>query len=288
MAALEVKDLKKDYDNFQLKGISFDLDEGYILGYIGQNGAGKSTTINLIMDFIKKDSGQVKIFGRAVEDGEKEYRESIGYVSDECYFLDSMKCKDVKKALSIFYKSFDGNRFSNYMDSWDIKLESKVGSLSKGMKMKLMLASVLSRDTKILILDEPTSGLDPIFRAQILDILQEYIVDGKHSVLFSTHILSDIEKVADYVCLIMDGGLIINDATDNILESHYVIKGDVGDAGLIMEKLISYKANRYGFEGIIRKNKSAGLIGRFVLERPSIEDIMLGYAGMEVKNDKVF
>ena len=287
MKALEVKNLKKRYDSFYLNNVSFDLDQGYILGYIGQNGAGKSTTINAIMNFIKKDGGEVRVFGKKIEEDELAYKESIGYVCDECYYLDSMKCKDVEKAMATFYDTFDKDKFASYLSGWDIGMEIKVGSLSKGMKTKLMLASVLSRDTKILILDEPTSGLDPIFRSEILKILQEYIVDGKHSVLFSTHILSDIEKIADYVCFIMNGRLVLNDAADNVLESHYVIKGDMDDIGLIKDKLISYQTNKYGFNGLIKTGSGASIDGRFVLEKPDMEDIMIGYNNLEGKNDKV-
>lgn len=287
MKALEVKNLKKRYSSFYLRDVSFDLEQGYILGYIGQNGAGKSTTINAIMDFIKKDGGQVKVFGKTIEEDETAYKESIGYVCDECYYLDTMMCRDVEKAMSIFYDSFDKDKFASYLNKWDIGIESKVGSLSKGMKTKLMLAAVLSRDTKMLILDEPTSGLDPIFRSQILKILQEYIVDGKHSVLFSTHILSDIEKIADYVCFIMNGKLVLNDSADKVLENHYVIKGAMEDIGLVKDKLISYQTNKYGFNGLIKTGSSDSLDSRFVVERPDMEDIMIGYNDLEGKNDKV-
>lgn len=277
MQALEVKGLRKQYKNFCLDNVSFILEKGYILGYIGQNGAGKSTTINLIMDFIKSDGGQIKVFGKTVKDNEIDYKNQIGYVSDECYFLDSMKCTDVNKSMKMFYSTFDESKFKSYLDKWGIKMGSKIKDLSKGMKTKLMLAAVLSRETKLLVLDEPTSGLDPIFRIEILDILQEYIVDGEHSVLFSTHILSDVEKVADYVCFIKDGSLMLNDATNSIIENHFVIKGDLNDLNAIKRDLIYYKTNKYGFEGIIKKEKSLNLDNRYLLEQPGIEDIMIGY-----------
>ena len=277
MLALEVKDLRKQYGNFCLDNVSFNLEKGYILGYIGQNGAGKSTTINLIMDFIKGDGGQVKVFGKTIKDNEIEYKKMIGYVSDECYYLDSMKCADVNKSMKMFYNTFDEGKFKSYLKKWGIKMTSKVGDLSKGMKTKLMLAAVLSRKTKLLVLDEPTSGLDPIFRVEILDILQDYIVDGEHSVLFSTHILSDIEKVADYVCFIKDGRLMLNDATSRIIENHFVIKGDIEDLDAVKRDLIYHKTNNYGFEGVIKKDKSLNLDKRFLLEQPGIEDIMIGY-----------
>lgn len=277
MLALEVKGLKKQYENFYLNDVSFNLEKGYIIGYIGENGAGKSTTINLIMDFIKGDGGQIKVFGKTIKDNEIEYKKMIGYVSDECYFLDSMKCSDVNKLMKMFYSSFDESKFKNYLNKWGIKMDSKVKDLSKGMKTKLMLAAVLSRETKLLVLDEPTSGLDPIFRIEILDILQDYIVDGERSVLFSTHILSDIEKVADYVCFIKDGSLMLSDATNSIIENHFVIKGDTNDLNAIKRDLIYYKTNKYGFEGIIKKEKSLNLDNRYLLEQPGIEDIMIGY-----------
>ncbi len=194
MNALKVENLSKSYDTFKLDNISFTLPKGYIMGYIGQNGAGKTTTINLIMDFIKKDAGDITVYDKNVQNGEEEYKEQIGYICDECYFLDSMTCTDVSNILSNFYDTFNVNTFRKYLDKWSISLDKTVKSLSKGMKMKLMLAGILSRETKILIMDEPTSGLDPIFRSELLDILQDYIADGEHSVLFSTHIMADVEK----------------------------------------------------------------------------------------------
>lgn len=278
MYAIEINNLNKSFENFSLKNINLKLPEGYILGYVGQNGAGKTTTIKLIMDQLKRDSGEITVFGKSYEEDEITFKNTIGYVVDECYFPGEFKVKDVSDTMNSFYTSFDNQKFNTYIDKWELPKTKKVKEFSKGMKMKLMFASVLSRKTKLLVLDEPTSGLDPVFRSEVLELLQEYIEDGKKSVIFSTHIMSDLEKIADYLYFIDKGKIVFNDTIDNILESYLLIKGGLEDLTVSLKtKLIGYKKSSIGFEGLIH-SKDSHYVGKGLLvENPSVDNIVVFY-----------
>lgn len=276
MYALEIKELNKNFGSFKLQDINLNLPEGYILGYIGQNGAGKTTTIKLIMKYLKKDSGEIKVFGKSCLEDEISFKNMIGYIADECYFPGSFTVKDVIKTLRNFYPSFNEGKFKAYIKKWDLPENKKIKEFSKGMKVKLMFASVLSRETKLLVLDEPTSGLDPVIRSEILEILQDYISDGKRSVLFSTHIMSDLEKVADYLYFIDRGKTVFNDTKDNILESYFMVKGGVDDlTSELKEKLIGYKKSIVGFQGLIKANDLRNTNKDLLIEKPIVDDIVV-------------
>ena len=277
MDALAIKNLTKRYKSFTLNDISFNLPKGYIMGYVGQNGAGKTTTLDLIMNFKKKDSGKIDVFNLSMTDNEEEYKNSIGYIADECYFPDIITVKEIKGILSDFYSSFNESKFNEFMSDWSLPIDKPIKEFSKGMKIKLTLASVLSRDTKLLILDEPTSGLDPIFRDELLTILQEYIMDGEHSVLFSTHIMSDVEKISDYICFIDNGNIVLNDTKDNIVENHIVVKGGANDLDICKDYAIAFKKTDIGFEALLRKNDMYKFENRFLIEKPTIEDVVIYY-----------
>lgn len=277
MEALKIDKLTKKYNQFKLNNISFSLPKGYILGYIGQNGAGKTTTINLIMNFVKKDNGLVKVFGKEIDGNEVEYKDMIGYVSDDCYYPDNITVKEINAILMDFYPSFNESKFQSFMRDWGLPSDKIIKEFSKGMKMKLMLAAVLSRETKLLILDEPTSGLDPVFRDELLTLLQDYILDGEKSVLFSTHIMSDVEKVSDYICFIHKGDIVINDTKDNVLESHVLVKGGLSDLDRYKSSIISYKTTNLGFEGLAYRKDEHKFGGELLVEKPNIDDIVIFY-----------
>ena len=276
MYALEIDNLNKRYKNFSLQNINLKLQEGYILGYVGQNGAGKTTTIKLIMEHLKKDSGEIKVFGKKYKDNNILYKNMIGYISDECYFPGNLTFKDLSNILMDFYVSFDKQKFQFYLEKWGLTKNKYINQLSKGMKMKTMFASILARDTKLLVLDEATSGLDPVIRDEILEILQEYISDGKKSVIFSTHIMSDLEKIADYIYFINRGKTILYDTKDEMLEKYLLIKGGTLDlTSTIKKKLIGLKESSIGFEGLINQ-ADKNIIGTNILcEVPTIEDIII-------------
>ncbi|OYP37601.1 ABC transporter ATP-binding protein, partial [Lachnotalea glycerini] len=188
MNLLEVKGLYKSYSGFQLHDITFSLPKGYIMGYIGQNGAGKTTTINLITQLSNADKGEVRIDGMTYAQNPISYKEMIGYVGDEFYFPKEFKLKDIRLIMTKFFSTFQVDKFNQLVEEWKLPEKKKIAEYSRGMKVKLMFASVLSRDTKLLILDEATNGLDPVVRNDVLKILQAYIEDGEKSILFSTHI----------------------------------------------------------------------------------------------------
>jgi len=278
MNALEIKNLNKVFNGFSIKDINLELPKGYILGYIGQNGAGKTSTIKLIMNQLKRESGEIKVFGKEYEEDEVGYKDMIGFIGDECYFPTCFTLKDVITTLKDFYKSFNEAKFKEYVEKWELPYKKKIKEFSKGMKVKLSFASILSRDTKLLLLDEPTSGLDPVVRSEILEILQEYISNGERSVLFSTHIMSDLEKITDYLYFINKGEKVFFDTTENILENHLVVKGGIEDLTTeVKKKLIGYKSSNIGFEGLIYKSHKKYLNESLLFEKPSIDDIVVLY-----------
>lgn len=272
---LNVAGLTKRFDGFTLKNISFSLKPGYIMGLVGPNGSGKTTTIKLIMNMLRKDKGAININGYDSVKGEVEAKEIIGYVSDECMFVEDWKTDDVKKTLAMYYKTFDEPQFEKYIDDFGLPRSRKIKDFSKGMKSKLMLAAALSRDTKLLLLDEPTSGLDPVIRTELLDILQEYIVGGNRSVLFSTHITTDLEKVADYITFISGGNLILSMDKDSALETYSLVKGSPEIFNSVKESLIGCRTNRMGFEGLVLSENAAKLPREVVCEKATLDDIIV-------------
>ncbi|MHC1683820.1 MAG: ABC transporter ATP-binding protein [Clostridiaceae bacterium] len=276
MNALEIKNLNKSFGTFALENINLTLPKGYILGYIGQNGAGKTTTIKLIMEQLKRNSGEITVFGTTYKEDEISFKEIIGFIADECYFPGCFTVEDISASLKSFYQSFNELKFRSYIKKWELPEKRKIKDFSKGMKMKLMFASVLSRDTKLLLLDEPTSGLDPVIRSEILDILQEYISDGERSVLFSTHIMSDLERIADYLCFIEKGKTIFNDTKDDVMENYLLVKGGTADlTEETREKLIGLKKSSFGFEGLIHSKDRKYLEKDVLIEKPSVEEIVV-------------
>lgn len=276
MNLLEVKGLCKNYKGFSLKDISFELPAGYIAGYVGRNGAGKTTTLNLITGLAGADGGEARLKGRTYEEDPVGYKESIGYIGDEAYFPKEMKIRDIRAVLKLHYVSFQKEKFNSLVKGWQLPENKRLGEFSRGMKVKLMFASVLSRDTSLLILDEATNGLDPVMREEILGILQEYIEDGKRSVLFSTHVLSDLEQIADYIFFIDNGRLLVKEAKDDLLDQYLLIKGERQELKSGMEKLlIGASDGEFGFEAMIEADAASEFGSRFVYDRPDIDSIIL-------------
>jgi len=279
---LEIKNLSKSYNNFQLNDVNFTLRKGYIMGFVGPNGAGKTTTIKLIMNLIKKSSGEIKIFGLDNLEYEKEIKNRIGFVYDDLNFYDTFSLKNNAKLIADFYDKWSWNTFNNYMEKFKINEDQKFKELSKGMKAKFALALALSHDAELLIMDEPTSGLDPIFRNEIINILQEYIEDGSRSILFSSHIISDIEKMADYITFINNGEIVFSEDKNLLEDTYRIVKGglDILDNKLENE-CIKIKRNKYGFSGLTLNYKN--LIEKYgsdiVIDKPDIEEIMIYMAG---------
>lgn len=275
---LEIKNLKKEYKGFTLENISFNLEKGFIMGFIGPNGAGKSTTIKLIMNLIKRNSGEIKIFGLDNIKYEKDIKQKIGFVYDENYFYEELNLSEMKNIIAPFYKNWDNKTFDRYMSDFNLPIKKKIKELSKGMKMKYSLAIALSHGAEFIIMDEPTSGLDPVFRSEMLDILYSIIQDENKGILFSTHITTDLEKVADYITFLNNGKIIFSDTKDNILENYSIIKGDKSLLDSDTKKeFIGIRENSFGFEALTNKTYNIKKLfeNNALIEKATLEDIMV-------------
>ena len=274
---LEVKSLRKEYDGFTLNDISFELPYGYIMGLIGPNGAGKTTTIKLIMNLLRRNGGEIKIFGKDNIEDEMEVKSRIGFVYDTPNFYEHLTLKQMKSIIAPFYKKWDDSLFHHYIREFDLPLKKKIKTLSRGMNMKYALAIALSHHAELIIMDEPTSGLDPVFRRELLDILSGIIQDEKKSILFSTHVTSDLEKIADYITFINKGERVFSSPKDEVFENYGVIKGG---KELLTEENSKFfsgvRESKYGFEALTsniseaRRNFKVGA----VVEKATLEDIM--------------
>lgn len=279
--AIELKNVTKEFKGFKLDNISFDLPKGCILGLVGENGAGKSTTINLIMNALKSDSGEISVMG--VDNSSEDFaklKKDIGVVLDEAYFPIVINAEVVNKMMKATYTRWDENVFFDYIHRFDLPLKKQFKEFSRGMKMKLAIAVALSHDPKLLVLDEATSGLDPIVRDEILEIFYDFTRDPEHSVLISSHILSDLEKLCDYVAFIHKGKLLFCEGKDELLEKYGVVRcarSQLADIppGAVKGKRIS----EYGAECLVERNLVSS---SFNIEKASVEDIIL----YMVKGDK--
>lgn len=273
---LTVSHLSKHYQGFSLDDISFTLPKGYIMGYVGPNGSGKTTTMNLIMQTIHASGGEVLLNSRRYQEEPLLYKEQIGYVSGMSFFPPVMKIRDIEKISRRFYPTFQAEKFYRMVRDWKLPEKKKIMQFSTGMMVKLMFASVLARETSLLILDEATNGLDILFREEILRLLQSYIADGIHSVLFATHIIDDLEQIADYIVMIEDGRLILQGSKEALTEDYILVKG--GGALLNVPELsrclIGIKQSSYGFSALIRADDAIRLPSGAVMEKPTIAQIM--------------
>ena len=278
MELLEVKGLCKNYKDFQLKDVSFVLPKGYIMGYVGQNGAGKTTTLNLITHLCKAHAGTIAIDGITFEKNSNHYKEMIGYVGDESYFPPELKLRGIRNILKDFYPTFQIEKFNEMARKWNLPSNKKIKDYSRGMKVKLMFAAALCRETKLLILDEATNGLDPVVRADILQLLQEYIEDGERSILFSTHMLEDLQQIADFIIFIDNGEILLNEAKDELLESYLLIKGDKEEIpGELQDKLLGITHSEFGFTALLSSDYAHLIPKSFVINQPTIDQIMVHY-----------
>ena len=224
MDALMLKNVSKAYENFQLKDISFTLPEGTIMGLIGENGAGKSTIINCIMDLVKRDSGEITVLGQQMDKDNLALREDIGIVFDVSDFYDSFSIEHTEKILQDVYKNWDHETFQRYKQQFALPDKKRMKEFSRGMKMKTAIAIALSHKPRLLILDEATSGLDPVMRDEILEVFMEFVQDEHHSILISSHISTDLEKVADYITFVHNGELVLSALKDELIYQYGIMK----------------------------------------------------------------
>ena len=276
---LEVKNLCKRYEGFELKNINIELPKGMIMGLIGENGAGKTTTIKSILNTIHIDGGEVKIFGLEMQKNEKQIKEQIGVVLDESFLSEYLNAVDVNKIMKNIYKNWDEKQYFKYIDEFKLPKNKILKDFSSGMKMKLKITTALSHNPKLLILDEPTSGLDPIARNDILDIFQEFIKDGEKSILVSSHITSDLEHIADYITFINNGEIILAKTREELLEDFGIVKCTKEEFEKIDKKdYIKYKKNKYEYSILVEnKFEFKKKYDIEIIDKPTIEDIMLIY-----------
>lgn len=279
---IQFNHVTKTYPNFKLNDVSFDIPKGYITGFIGPNGSGKTTSIKLLLSMIFKDAGDILVDNTNLETS--SMLNNIGIVMDDSYLMKDWYIKDLSKILSPFYKMWDHDRFNHYLKRFRIDESYKVKELSKGMTTKLMLAIALSHHADLLVLDEPTSGLDPSSREEICEILQEYVEDETKSVLFSTHITSDLEAIADNILFILNGNILFSGQKDDLLDRYKIIKGGHDDLEVLdKEKLIGLKQNSTFFEALVTQDfiiKDESLLE----EKASLEQIIV-FFNREVNHD---
>ena len=272
---LEVCGISKQYKGFRLENISFTLPSGYIMGLVGPNGAGKTTIIKSIINAVNVDCGYVNIFGLNALENEIRIKDKLGYISDTTYFLDEWTVNDVSSIMSKVHSSWSKTNFEKYRREFELPAKKPIKDYSSGMKTRLMLASVFSRDTKLLILDEPTSGLDPVMRDEFLTLIKEYISDGEHSVLYSTHITTDLEKTADYITFIYDGNMVFADEIDTLRENYYLVKDGLDTLGGVKERCIGIRKYDYGYEALVSRENLIQMPETCVSQSANIDDIVV-------------
>ena len=278
-STLILKNVNKKYEksNFAIKDISFSVPEGSIVGFIGENGAGKSTTMNCILNVIRRDSGTIEIFGREMTDEDIDIRENIGVVYDSNNFPEHLTAKQLADILGRIYSKWDDFCFEQFLRRFGLPESQKIKSYSRGMSMKLAIAVALSHDSKLLILDEATSGLDPIMRDEILDVLLEFVKQENHSILLSSHITSDLEKIADYIVFIHNGEIILNKTKDELIYEYGVIRCSENDFhNILSEDILSSMKKDYQIDVLIKNRK---LIEKkyknLIVDSVSLDEIML-------------
>lgn len=280
MNAIEINNLSKNLGEFKLNIDNLEIKKGFITGFIGPNGSGKTTTIKLIMNMLLKDSGSIKIFGNEYKVDDISIKEVIGYVGDISGYVTELKLKDIKKSISIFYKSWDEKLYKRYINQFKLDEKKVYKELSKGQQKKFELTMALSHHPKLIIMDEPTANLDPLVRNEFLEIIQEHIDKEEATVFYSTHITSDLDKVSDYLAFIYDGKIILKGDKEDILESHKIIRGNKELLDIETKKeLVAFRENSFGFEGLTSNIKNAkDIFGEEVIyDKANLEDILMYY-----------
>lgn len=274
---LDVTGLNKSYDSFSLKDVSFSLPEGCITGFIGINGAGKTTTLRSILGLAKGVTGSIRFFGMDMEENEWQIKDRIGVVLDSGGFYEDLSLNEMKKILAPAYSSWCEEDYRSYLERFSLNPKEKIKNLSRGMKVKYALALALSHKAELLIMDEPTSGLDPLSRSQLLNVLRDYMEQGGKGVLFSTHITSDLDKIADMLIMINQGRIVFQGEKDALMDRYRIIKGRKRELnGNIRSLFLSIHETDFGFTGMTSHvSQIQKLLPNILLERPTVEDIML-------------
>ena len=284
---LKLKNVTKKYADFTLDNVSFSVPRGCICGFIGQNGAGKTTTIQLILDIIKKDGGIIEVMGQSMEENGIALKEEIGVVYDEMGFHEFMTPNEINTMMKPVYRNWQQDVFFDYLKRFSLPRKKRCGAFSRGMRMKLQIAVALSHNASLLIMDEPTSGLDPIVRNEMLQIFQEFVMDENHTILLSSHITGDLERIADMVVFIDHGKIVLSGNKDEILETHGLIKCKKEEVESIdKEDIISVRKSGFGAEVLVAdKEKCSKKYEKMVMENIALEDIMIFYVNREMEKN---
>ena len=273
---LEIKNLCKKYDNFELKNIAFNLPKGMIMGFIGENGAGKTTTIKAILDIIKYN-GEIKIFGLDNHENDKKIKENIGVVLDDMFFPEILTPNDINDTMKGIYENWDSKMFYDYLNEFSLLPNKQIKTFSKGMRKKLEIASALSHHPKLLILDEPTSGLDPVARSEVIQIFQSFIEKDDCSILLSSHITTDLEHIADYITFINNGEIVLSKTTNELLDKYGIVKCSESEFKNIDKKdYIKYKKLKYEYEVLIENKKDfKSKYNISIIDKITLDDLMV-------------
>ena len=270
--AIEIKDLVKTFDSFKLGPVNLTIPKGTIIGYIGQNGAGKSTTIKLLLGLLRKDSGDIRLLDEK-NPNSVELKDKLGVVFDDLLVPEEMTLIDLEKFCHKVYSKWDKKQFYGFVEKFNLPHKKMIKNYSRGMKMKLSMAVALSHNAELLILDEATSGLDPIVREEILDLLLDFMQDENHTILISSHILSDLEKVADYIAFIHNGKILFMETKDGLKENYGICTLSNEEVNNIDEEaIVGRRIHSFGQELLVKKSLVPDGIK---LQKPSIEDIMI-------------
>ena len=275
MNAIELSHINKSFGDFAIRDLNLTVPSGTICGLVGENGAGKSTTIRLLMGALQPDSGTASVLGTNVSSPEfREVKEDVGVVLDEAYFPESLNAAQVGKIMAATYCQWDQKLYDSYLKRFDLPEKKQFKDFSRGMRMKLAIAVALSHQPKLLVLDEATAGLDPIVRDEVLDIFNEFTREEDHSILISSHILSDLEKLCDYIAFIHKGDLLFCEEKDQLLEQYGIFEDSRENLDCLQpEAIVAREENRYGGVRALVKRDLAP--AGFQLEKPSVEDIVL-------------
>lgn len=277
--ALTLKEVCKQYDysDFGLDKVTFSLPCGAVMGFVGENGAGKTTTIGCILNTLKKDSGSIQIFGKEMGDGDTWIRENIGVVYDGDNFPDYLTAKQLSNIMAGIYQQWDTTLFYKYLQKFRLKSNQKIAKYSKGMTMKLAIAVALAHHPKLLILDEATSGLDPVMREEILDVFLEFVENENHAILLSSHITSDLERIADYITFIHEGKIILTELKDNLIYKYAILRCTEKDfLSLNHKDILAYRKKDYQIDVLVSDiDKARKRYPKIVLDHATIDDIML-------------
>lgn len=258
---------------FELRDVGFSLPRGYVMGFIGANGAGKTTTIRCLLGMQQIRTGEIELLGHPVP-GPVALRQDVGVVLGHTYLVGDWRLSEVERAVRPFYDRWDGGRYRELLDGFGLDLRARVKDLSRGMTVKLMIALALSHGARLLVFDEPTSGLDPVARDELLGILGDFLLDDAHSVLFSTHITSDLERVGDYLTLIHNGRIVRTGTKDDVLDAYRIVRGGPGDlTDTVGVRLIGARRTATGVQAMVSAEDAALLGSRVVVEAPTLDEI---------------